>query len=183
MSPAQSFLSRVQMVRTEEVSKKKKSASSDGSKPQRDVEKNAKGSAADKKKQDPSSSKSAGQKARETAKDKPLHKGTDGKPKSAPKQPAGRGSSQAKQSDDYLGDMDLPTSSDDEELEGNGHATLYAGEQQDKDRELVTKVDASRVSNLSWVHLRSAVHARCAIFAAICWPTTCAVCHICHPYS
>ena len=113
------------MVRTDENGKKKKSASSDGSKSKKEVEKPLKDKTADKKKGEPSSSMEA-------------------KSKPASRQPAGRSISQPKKTDDYLGDFDLPSSSDEEEPETNGHKPLYSNDN-DEPKELRPKVEITTI--------------------------------------
>ena len=128
------------MVRTEDNGRKKKSASSDGVKAKKEVEKPVKDKTADKKKSEPSSSKAGGQKGKEVSKEKSKNKEVETKPKPAPRQPAARSISQPKVTDDYLGDFDLPSSSDEEELESNGHQALYTGDKEEPE-ELKPKVE------------------------------------------
>ena len=126
------------MVRTEDTSKKKKPTSSDGSKPKKEAEKVGKGGAADKKKVEASSSKASSQKTKDSIKDMAL-KVSETKSKPV-KQPASLGVQKPRKADDYLGDFDLPSSSDEEELESNGHQPLYTGEQEEQ--ELKPKVQS-----------------------------------------
>lgn len=125
------------MPRTEEVSKKKKPASTDGSKTKKEADKPAKDKAADKKKPEPTSAKVTGQKAKDTLKDKAKAGAHDPKSKALPpKKAAGKAAAPPK-TDDYLGDFDLPSSSDEEEFQ-NGHQPLYTAEPDE--RELKPKV-------------------------------------------
>ncbi|KAK9798586.1 hypothetical protein WJX73_004190 [Symbiochloris irregularis] len=128
------------MVRTDDTGKKKKSVSADGSKAKKDTDRSSKpASVPDKKKPEASSSKAAiPQKGKDSSKDRSAAKEVNVKAKKptvrAPKKPE-----QAKKTDDYLGDIDLPSSSDEDEgPETNGHQPLYTGEE--KEEELKPKV-------------------------------------------
>ena len=132
------------MVRTEDTGKKKKPASSDVAKSKKDTDKGSKSnSASDKKKPEAASSKaSAPQKGKDGSKDRST-KEIEVKPKKpaarAPKKP------EPKNTDDYLGGMDLPSSSDEDEgPETNGHQPLYTGEE--KEQDLKPKVCAQEVT-------------------------------------
>ena len=131
------------MVRTEEVSKKKKIASTDGSKPKKELEKPIKDKSADKKKSDTSSSKAGAHNAKDSSKDKPKLKEVETKSKAASKQPSAR-ITKPKATDDYLGDFDLPSSSEEEEEEEvNGHQPLYIGEKKEQELKPAVRITGS----------------------------------------
>ena len=124
------------MVRTEDTGKKKKAAAADSAKPRKDTEKASKGASSDKKKLEAASGKSSSQKAKDSSRDRPVPKESEVKGKALSKQAPAKPPSQAqpKKSNDYLGDIDLPSSSDEEEgPEANGHQPLFTGEEKEQD--------------------------------------------------